>query len=143
VGRTHELDMSRPQARRAVELAKQHDLTNAHFDAIRATGISDAGKALHVQTGTGRNSAKVKVLAAEAKAALKGYFREFTFTKRRTLGWTDCGCNAAYRRALVLDPFMGTGTTLRTACSMGRSAAGIDLALLSESHTEVEADANL
>lgn len=137
VRRTHELDMSRPQARRAVELAQQHKLGPAHFDAIRATGISDAGKALHVQTGTGRNSAAVKVLAAEAKAALKGYFREFTFTKKQTAGWTDCGCAARYRPGIVLDPFMGTGTTLRTACSMGRSAIGIDLALLTESRTEV------
>ncbi len=140
VDRTHELDMTRPQARRAVELAKQHKLTKAHLDAIRSTGISDAGKALHVQTGTGRNSAAVKVLAAEAKAVLKGYFREFTFTKKITAGWTECGCEAPYRRGLVLDPFMGTGTTLRTACSMGRSAAGIDLALLSESSIEVEDD---
>lgn len=137
IRRTHELDMSRPQARRAVELAQQHKLTPAHFDAIRATGISDAGKALHVQTGTGRNSAAVKVLAAEAKAALKGYFREFTFTKKETAGWTDCGCAAPYRPGIVLDPFMGTGTTLRTACGMGRSAVGIDLALLAESRTEV------
>jgi DNA modification methylase len=140
VDRTYELDMSRPQARRAVELANQHGLTTAHLDAVRSTGISDAGKAQHVQTGTGRNSAVVKALAAEAKAALKGYFREFTFAKKRSAGWTDCGCKAAYRRGLVLDPFMGTGTTLRTACSMGRSAAGIDLALLSESHAEVGDD---
>lgn len=143
VERTHELDMSRPQARRAVELARQHKLTPAHFDAIRATGISDAGKALHVQTGTGRNSAAVKVLAAEAKAALKGYFREFTFTKKRTAGWTSCGCKAAYRPGIVLDPFMGTGTTLRTACAMERSGIGIDLALLAESRTEITPDGGL
>jgi DNA modification methylase len=127
---TWELDAKRPQARRAMELARNHGLTEEHLAAIRATGISDAGKALKVQTGTGRNSARVKKLAAEAKAVLGGYFREFTYTKKRAAGWRDCGCNGSLRPGLVLDPFMGTGTTLRTANALGRSAVGIDLALL-------------
>lgn len=128
VERTSALDETRPQARRAVELARERGLTPAHIAAIQATGISDAGKAMSVQTGTGRNSAKVKVLAAEAKAALGGYFREFTFAKRVTAGWTDCGCDGRVRPGIVLDPFMGTGTTLRAAAMAGFSGIGVDLA---------------
>lgn len=128
VKRTAQLDPSRPQAKRAMELAKEKGLTEAHIAAIQATGISDAGKAMRVQTGTGRNSAAVKALAAEAKAALGGYFREFTFAKRETVGWTDCGCDGPFRPGVVLDPFMGTGTTLRAAGAVGRSAIGVDLA---------------
>ncbi|RWQ29608.1 MAG: site-specific DNA-methyltransferase [Mesorhizobium sp.] len=128
VNRTVQLDPSRPQAKRAMELAKEHGLTPAHIAAIQATGISDAGKAMRVQTGTGRNSADVKVLAAEAKAVLGGYFREFTFAKRETTGWSDCGCTGSFRPGIVLDPFMGTGTTLRAAKDVGRSAVGVDLA---------------
>jgi DNA modification methylase len=128
VQKTAELDPARPQARRAMELAHQKGLTQNHIAAIQATGISDAGKALRVQNGTGRNSDQVKRLAAEAKAALGGYFREFTFAKRRTVGWTDCGCSAPFRPGIVLDPFAGTGTTLRVANRLGRSAIGIDLA---------------
>ncbi|MEE9925984.1 MAG: site-specific DNA-methyltransferase [Brucella anthropi] len=128
VERTAELDPSRPQAKRAMELAKAHALTDAHIAAIQATGISDAGKAMKTQTGTGRNSASVKKLAAEAKLALGGYFREFTFAKRRAVGWSDCGCQGPFRPGIVLDPFMGTGTTLRAATSAGRSAIGVDLA---------------
>ncbi|MCF6101772.1 DNA-methyltransferase [Mesorhizobium muleiense] len=128
VNRTGRLDPSRPQAKRAMELANEHGLTAAHIAAIQATGISDAGKAMRVQTGTGRNSADVKVLAAEAKAVLGGYFREFTFAKRETTGWTDCGCAGPFRPGIVLDPFMGTGTTLRAAIDVGRSAVGVDLA---------------
>lgn len=128
VKRTNQLDPSRPQAKRAMELAKEFGLTDAHIAAIQATGISDAGKAMRVQTGTGRNSADVKVLAAEAKAALGGYFREFTFAKRETIGWTDCACNGPFRPGVVLDPFMGTGTTLRAAQDVGLSAVGVDLA---------------
>lgn len=127
VARTTKLDTSRVQARRAMELAKEAGLTEAHIAAIQATGVSDAGKALRTQNGTGRNSAEVKVLAAEAKKALGGYFREFTFAQRKTLRWTRCGHPKFLEPGVVLDPFMGTGTTLRTANEMGRSAIGVDL----------------
>lgn len=126
--RTADLDMNRPQARRAMELAKKAKLTPAHIAAIQATGISDAGKALRVQTGTGKNSSEVKRLASEAKEALGGYFREFTFAKKETVDWTRCKCNAEFHPAVVLDPFCGTGTTLRVAGAMGRVGIGVDLA---------------
>ncbi|WP_414657254.1 DNA-methyltransferase [Deinococcus sp. VB343] len=129
VERTSELDTSRPQARRALELAELHNLTTAHIAAIQATGISDAGKALKIQTGTNRNSKEVQRLAAEAKLALGGYFREFTFAKKKTTGWTACNCDAGFVPGVVLDPFMGTGTTLEVASRMGRSSIGVDLNL--------------
>jgi DNA modification methylase len=127
VQRTAELDASRPQARRALELAREKGLTPEHIAAVQATGISDAGKARQVQNGTDRNTEIVRKLAAEAKTALGGYFREFTFAKRRSAGWTDCGCGVGFTPGVVLDPFMGTGTTLDVAIRMGRSAIGIDL----------------
>ena len=128
VERTLELDLSRPQARRAVEIAKAAGLTDEHIQAIQATGVSDAGKALLTQTGTGKNSKEVRVLAAEAKVALGGYFREFTFPIRRSTGWTTCGHRSGFSPGVVLDPFMGTGTTLDVAEAMGRSCIGVDLA---------------
>jgi len=127
VERTAQLDPSRPQARRAMEIAKEAGLTCEHIQAIQATGISDAGKAKEIQNGTGRNSEEVKELASEAKEVLGGYFREFTFAKRKTTGWTSCDCDAETVPGTVLDPFMGTGTTLETALRMGRSAIGVDL----------------
>jgi DNA modification methylase len=127
VERTAKLDARRPQARRAMQLAEEGGLTPEHIAAIQATGVSDAGKALLYQTGTGRNSAEVQRLAAEAKAILGGYFREFTFALRETVGWTECDCGVPFEPGVVLDPFMGTGTTLRTALALGRSAVGIDL----------------
>lgn len=127
VERTAELDPSRPQARRAMEIAREKKLTAAHIAAIQATGISDAGKARLVQTGTDKNTENVRRLAAEAKTLLGGYFREFTFPKRRSVGWTECGCGTAFQPGVVLDPFMGTGTTLDVAEQMGRSCIGVDL----------------
>jgi hypothetical protein len=129
VERTAELDPARPQARRAMQLAAEKGLTPAHIAAIQATGISDAGKAMQVQTGTGKNSAEVQRLAAEAKLALGGYFREFTFARKRTAGWSDCGCGVPFRPGIVLDPFQGTGTTARVSNASGRSAVGVDLVL--------------
>lgn len=126
VERTAELDPSRPQAQRAMALAREKGLTAAHIRAIQAFGVSDVGKATKFQTGTGRNSLEVQRLAAEAKAALGGYFREFTFAKKRTVGWTDCGHDTP-ARGVVLDPFAGTGTTLKTAVDEGRDGIGVDL----------------
>lgn len=127
VRRTAQLNPNRPQARRAVELAQEAGLSPDHIQAIQATGVSDAGKALRVQNGTGRNSAQVKKLAAEAKKVLGGYFREFTFAKRETVGWTACKCGAGTKPGVLLDPFMGSGTTLKVARRLRRSAVGVDL----------------
>jgi DNA modification methylase len=126
VERTAELDTARPQARRAMEIAEAEGLTPEHIRAIQAFGVSDVGKATKFQNGTGRNSAEVQRLAAEAKQALGGYFREFTFANKRTVGWTDCG-HGTPARGVVLDPFAGTGTTLKTAIDEGRDGIGVDL----------------
>lgn len=127
VKRTSELDISRPQAKRALEIAREKNLTQEHIAAIQATGISDAGKAKRIQSGADKNAERVKKLALEAKKMLGGYFREFTFAKKESCGWTECGCNAGFQPGVVLDPFMGTGTTLDIASRMGRSAIGVDL----------------
>jgi len=111
-----------------MEIAKEAGLTCEHIAAIQAVGVSDVGKATRFQNGTGRNSDEVKALAAQAKKVLGGYFREFTFAKRKTIGWTSCACESEHTvPGTVLDPFMGTGTTLKVAIRMGRSAIGVDL----------------
>ena len=43
-----------------------------------------------------------------------------------TLGWTDCG-HDAWRAGCVLDPFVGSGTTLAVATGHGLDAIGIDI----------------
>jgi DNA modification methylase len=129
---TTDLDQSRPQAVRAMQLADEHGLTEEHFAAIRAVGISDAGKGKQLQKGAGRNSARVIELASYAKEKLGGYFREFTFAPKRHVGWETCDCGAPTMPGTVLDPFMGSETTLLAAEALGRNAVGVDLVINEE-----------
>lgn len=121
------LDPTRPQAKRAMELFEQAGLTDEHLKAIRAVGISDAGKGKKVQTGANGNAAQTRKLAQEAKKALGGYFREFTFAPKLRSDWVICPCRVRTIPGTVFDPFMGSGTTVRIAHQLGRIAIGSDL----------------
>ena len=127
VEKTAELDVTRPQAKRAMQIARESGLSTDHIAAIQAVGISDAGKAIKYQNGAGRNGERITALAKEAKEVLGGYFREFTFAKKRTIAWKGCPCAASVKPGLVYDPFVGTGTTIRVASRLGFSAIGSDL----------------
>lgn len=123
VKRTTDLDLTRPAARRAKKLAEDAGLTQEHITAIQSQGISDAGKAMQTQAVS--NTDEVIKLAAEAKSVLRGLTREFTFPLRKSVGFTKC-CGP-FRAGIVLDPFVGSGTSLRAAVAASRSAIGVDL----------------
>lgn len=44
-----------------------------------------------------------------------------------TIGWSDCGCKAGFNPGIVLDPFVGSGTTLMEAQNQKKSGIGIEL----------------
>lgn len=47
---------------------------------------------------------------------------------RTTIGWTTCACeNPEYRPGIVLDPFFGSGTTMKVARKLGVSCIGIEI----------------
>jgi len=52
-----------------------------------------------------------------------GYANHFT------IGWSNCGCNAGWKPGIVLDPFVGSGTTAYVAKKLGRDFIGFDLNL--------------
>ncbi len=47
-------------------------------------------------------------------------------TAAKTVGWSDCGHNN-YQAGVVLDPFLGSGTTALVARRLGRTSIGIEL----------------
>jgi hypothetical protein len=62
-------------------------------------------------------------------AGLKAGVRSVPYGKE-TVGWSDCGHNT-WRPGRILDPFVGSGTTLAVASGMGRDSIGIDIDLAS------------
>lgn len=140
---------NRKQQRRAVELAVAGGLTDAHIEAIRAVGISDVGKALTTTRGAGKSDPEKQRLADEAKKVLGGYYREFLIAvdRRPRTVWTiqtqqyadahfavypeelprRCILAGCPKDGVVLDPFLGSGTTARVARQEGRRAVGVEL----------------
>jgi len=47
--------------------------------------------------------------------------------KSKILGLTECKCNAGFHGGIVIDPFMGAGTTALVALKMGLRYVGIEL----------------
>lgn len=43
------------------------------------------------------------------------------------VGYSDCGCNAGFSSGIILDPFMGAGTTALAALRLNRRFCGIEL----------------
>ena len=60
-------------------------------------------------------------------AGVDGGLRNTTPFARTFKGHSDCGCNAPFEKGIVLDPFMGSGTTAIAALMLLRSFVGIEI----------------
>lgn len=46
---------------------------------------------------------------------------------RNFIGYSDCGCGAGFHSGIVLDPFLGSGTTMSVAKYLNRDSIGIEV----------------
>ena len=56
-----------------------------------------------------------------------GWSHDLPVVENKLIGYTDCGCGVGYDKGIVLDCFMGSGTTALVARSLGRDYIGIEL----------------
>lgn len=88
-------------------------------DHVAAAAASDVQTSDSAVRETGRSS-------RAAGSALSDRYREHGYATLVTTGWTDCG-HADFRPGVVLDPFLGSGTTAIVARRLGRSCVGVEL----------------
>jgi DNA modification methylase len=58
------------------------------------------------------------------KSDLSKYRQQIVYKNK---GYTDCHCNAGFRPGIVVDPFIGSGTTAEEAIRQGKDYIGIEL----------------
>ena len=73
-----------------------------------------------VRTG-GKRVKDTPAVSERQKREGTGYHQLFM------VGWTDCGCNAGWESSVVLDPFLGSGTTALVALKLGRRFVGVEI----------------
>jgi DNA modification methylase len=83
-------DPDRPQYQRALELAREKGLTEAHIAAIRSVGVADTAAGA-VRSG-GRFDSTSGHLAMQAKKALGGYYRELCGSGAAMILGYACSC---------------------------------------------------
>lgn len=71
-----------------------------------------------VRTG-GKRVKDTPAISERQKREGTGYHQLFM------VGWTDCGCSAGWESSVVLDPFLGSGTTALVALKLGRRFVGV------------------
>ena len=78
-----------------------------------------------------RDVKKGKIKAPDRKASVEEILqyneREYGGNGKIFIGWTDCGCSAGWESGVVLDPFLGSGTTALVALKLGRRFVGIEI----------------
>jgi len=85
----------------------------------------------HISYGYKGNSKHQKVEKSNISSWSQNFVKDNLIPgmsyEQKFIGYTDCGCNAGWEGGVVLDPFMGAGTTAVVAKKQGKKFIGIEL----------------
>lgn len=70
---------------------------------------------------------KGKTKGPKQKIGITATIPGHAIKKVRPIGYTNCGCNGGWRFGIVLDPFMGSGTTALVSKRLGRKFIGFEI----------------
>ncbi len=122
-------------------IVKQTD----EYQAFRDQQNADYAAGQNEKLGSRAHAASQTTPTGMAVGGWNNIDHQITGAEYETVGWTDCeccpshedpctiGCDGScecgdkWRPGVVLDPFVGSGTTLAVATGHGRDAIGIDL----------------
>lgn len=83
-----------------------------------------------IDFGTEKSNTRYKGLNAGSLAEKRQAYRKLGYESPpipKAIGYSDCGCNADFESGIVLDPFMGSGTTAREALKQRKRFIGIEI----------------
>jgi len=70
---------------------------------------------------------KVELNGSPQNRSVSELYKEALSKRKETIGWTVCNCKKEFRPGTVLDPFLGSGTTMKVARRLGVSCIGIEI----------------
>lgn len=93
---------------------------------------------LHIKVGGNQNAFNIRVRDVQrrkfkhsdrkaSKGEVSSYQEDNYISKPRNKIIFGCNCNAGFKQGIVLDPFMGSGTTAVVARRLGRNFIGFEL----------------
>ena len=80
-----------------------------------------------IEIYNGQAKKNYKLAKAQNPSDTKRRILESMRTEKKEIGYSDCGCNAGWESGIVLDPFIGSGTTAKETLKQRKRFIGIEI----------------